>query len=538
MERLDGHAIAAWAVGAAAALEAVRGPIDALNVFPVADADTGTNLYLTVAQGAEEVVASGPHAAAHEAMRSFARGALLGARGNSGVIASQFLLGLAQEFERGVPDGDLVAAPDGAGLARALDGAQGAARASVACPVEGTILTAASASATAALAVAGAGGDLAATALAALGGARDALVRTPDDLAVLRAAGVVDAGATGLVVILDALVVVVTGRPAPGAVPIAPRVRVTADRAALAMEPTGNGAGLATPPHAEFEVMFVVESDAGDLAPELSRLLQTLGESVAVVGGEGVWQAHVHTDDPAGAVAAGALGAQRQITVRLLRPHAVDELAPTTSANLAAGGPLGLVVGTCAPGLVRSFARTGAVVMMLTGASVSASSVLRAVVDTGAARVAVLPGSPQACTAALAAVGLAKVHVDVFDAVDDMRVVAGLAAVVTARSAPAGDVLGGGAAAELDAIRRAVGDVRTAALGMVDDAVVDDATARTVADELLAAGGEVLTLLRGAGAGDTVMDALLGHLAGAYPALEVVVLDGGQAVPVVAMAVE
>ena len=176
--------------------------------------------------------------------------------------------------------------------------------------------------------------------------------------------------------------------------------------------------------------------------------------------------------------------------------------------------------------------------MMLTGASVSASSVLRAVVDTGAARVAVLPGSPQACTAALAAVGLAKVHVDVFDAVDDMRVVAGLAAVVTARSAPAGDVLGGGAAAELDAIRRAVGDVRTAALGMVDDAVVDDATARTVADELLAAGGEVLTLLRGAGAGDTVMDALLGHLAGAYPALEVVVLDGGQAVPVVAMAVE
>lgn len=533
MERLDGHAIAAWAVGAAAALEAVRGPIDALNVFPVADADTGTNLYLTVAQGAEEVVASGPHAAAHEAMRSFARGALLGARGNSGVIASQFLLGLAQEFERGVPDGDLVAAPDGAGLARALDGAQGAARASVACPVEGTILTAASASATAALAVAGAGGDLAATALAALGGARDALVRTPDDLAVLRAAGVVDAGATGLVVILDALVVVVTGRPAPGAVPIAPRVRVTADRAALAMEPTGNGAGLATPPHAEFEVMFVVESDAGDLAPELSRLLQTLGESVAVVGGEGVWQAHVHTDDPAGAVAAGALGAQRQITVRLLRPHAVDELAPTTSANLAAGGPLGLVVGTCAPGLVRSFARTGAVVMMLTGASVSASSVLRAVVDTGAARVAVLPGSPQACTAALAAVGLAKVHVDVFDAVDDMRVVAGLAAVVTARSAPAGDVLRGGAAAELDAIRRAVGDVRTAALGMVDDAV-----ARTVADELLAAGGEVLTLLRGAGAGDTVMDALLGHLAGAYPALEVVVLDGGQAVPVVAMAVE
>ncbi|MGV8966943.1 MAG: DAK2 domain-containing protein [Cellulomonas sp.] len=548
MERLDGAAVEAWAVGAANALEAVRGPIDSLNVFPVADADTGTNLYLTVAQGADEVVASGPHATALDAMRSFARGALLGARGNSGVIASQFLLGLAQELERdapdgaglAAPDGAGLAAPDGAGLARALDVAQASARSSVACPVEGTILTAASASAAAARSAADAGGGLAATALAALAGAREALVRTPDDLAVLRAAGVVDAGATGLVVILEALVVVLTGRPAPGGVPIAPRVAVAPDHAALVGGSDGRGTvGSAGPrPHAEFEVMFVVESDAGDVAPELSRRLQAFGESVAVVGGEGVWQAHVHTDDPAGAVAAGAVGAQRQITVRLLRPHAIDDRAPLDPVDAGADGPLGLVVGTCAPGLVRSLARTGAVVMVLTGVPGDASSVLRAVVDTGALQVAVLPGSPAACTAALGAAALATVRVHVFDAADDMRVVAGLAAAVAARSAPAGDAPGGAAAAELAAIRRAVGDVRTAELAAIDDGMVDAAAARTVADELLAAGGEVLTLLRGAGAGDATMDALLGHLAGAYPALEVVVLDGGQAAPVVAMAIE
>jgi len=546
VERLDGGAIAAWAVGAAEALEAVRGPIDALNVFPVADADTGTNLHLTIAAGAQEVV-DAPQATALEATRSFARGALLGARGNSGVIASQFLLGLAQGFELGVPDG--------VGLARALDVAQAAARVSVACPVEGTILSAASASAVAAAAVADAGGDLAATAVAALGGARAALLRTPDELAVLRAAGVLDAGATGLVVILEALVVIVTGRPAPGTVPIAARARVepVGPVAGPGVEPVASpgaepdsGRGAEPARHGEFEVMFVVESDVADLAPELSRRLQVLGESVAVVGGGGVWQAHVHTDDPAAAVVAGALGVQRQITVRQLRPHAADELAgrarpePIEPAS-ADAGPLGLVVGTRAPGLVRSLARTGAVVMVLTGAPVTASSVLRAVVDTGAARVAVLPGSPQACTAALAAAGLAKARVQVFDAVDDMRVVAGLAAVVARRSAPRGAADGAPAAdigVELDAIRRAVGDVRTAELGAVDDEVVDGAAALTVADELLASGGEVLTLLRGADARDGVMEALLGHLAGTYPALEVVVLDGGQARPVVAMALE
>ncbi|HEY5516076.1 MAG TPA: DAK2 domain-containing protein, partial [Pengzhenrongella sp.] len=275
MERLDGVAVQAWAQAAAIALEAARGSIDSLNVFPVADGDTGTNLHLTIAQGADEVAALGPDATALDAMRTLAHGALVGARGNSGVIASQFLLGLARGF-------DDATGPDAAVFARALDEAQRAARAVVARPVEGTILTVATAAATAARGAVQVGGDLAAVTVAALRGAREALARTPDELAVLRAAGVVDAGATGLVVMLEALVGVVTGRPAPGIVPIAARTVVR------------SGAGLAEPfAEGQFEVMFLVESAAGDLAPELSRRLQALGESVAVVGGSGVWQAHV-----------------------------------------------------------------------------------------------------------------------------------------------------------------------------------------------------------------------------------------------------
>lgn len=551
VERLDGEAVRAWAHAAATALEAARGSIDSLNVFPVPDADTGTNLYLTIAQGAEEVVALGPRPRAVEAMRALAHGALLGARGNSGVIASQFLLGLAHGFG----DGESTATgPDAITFARALDEAQRAARAAVARPVEGTILTAATAAASAARVAVEAGGDLDSITLAALRGARAALARTPDELAVLRAAGVVDAGATGLVVILEALVAVVTGRPAPGAVPIVPALP----------RPGAGGAGApggartwadGSRPEGEFEVMFLVESDAGDLAPELSRRLQVLGESVAVVGGPGEWQAHVHTDDPAAAVAAGALGRQRQITVRHLRTPAVEDPAHRAGEpGPAVAGRLGLVVGTRAPALIRELARSGAVVMVLTGGPASAASVLRAVVDAGTAHVAVLPGSPDSHGAALAAadglaagrdpaagVGRPAVRLHVLDAVDDVRVVAGLAAAVTARSAarpaveatagsmdPAGAVAG-----ELAAIRRAVAAVRTAEVEGSDTAV-----ARRVVDDLLAPGGDVLTLLRGAGGGEAVMGSLLEHLSRTYPGVEVVVLEGGQVTPAFALAVE
>ena len=535
MESVDGDAVGAWAHAAATALEAARGPLDSLNVFPVADADTGTNLYLTIAQGADEVDALGPGANAARAMRAFARGALLGARGNSGVIASQFLLGLANSLPSPLLDCPVFddAGFGPAALARALDEAQRAARAAVARPVEGTILTAATAAAAAAHTAARDDSDLGATSLAALRGAREALARTPDELAVLRAARVVDAGAAGLVVILEALVGIITGRPAPGTVPIAGR------------SPGPAGPPEEDPPDGEFEVMFLVESAAGDLAPELSRRLQGLGKSVAVVGGPGVWQAHVHTDDPAAAVAAGSVGTQRQITVRHLRAHGGSSGGPVAER-------LGVVVGTRAPALIRELARAGAVVMVLTGSPADAASVLRAVVDTGATQVAVLPGSPDAHAAAMAAAGApasgrastvgaggAPVWLHVVDAVDDVRVVAGLAAVVAGRSSPPIGTTGEPAdavahvALELAAIRAAVAGVRTAEVAGTGAAV-----ARRVADDLLADGGEVLTMLRGAGADDAVLDLLLEHLADVHPGLEVVVVEGGQVSPALVLAVE
>jgi dihydroxyacetone kinase-like predicted kinase len=305
---VDAATVRAWALASARALAEARGPIDSLNVFPVPDGDTGTNLALTVAEGAEHVAHPDPDADAAQVAAAFARGALLGARGNSGVIVSQYLHG----FAAGLASADPVAAGrvragggSGLVLATALDQAQRAARAAVARPVEGTILSAATAASGAATTTARAGGTAEATAAAAVRGARAELARSPQALDVLRAAGVVDAGASGLVVLLESLAAVVRGAAAlTGEI-----ARVVADvpRGGPAPDPHGRGAhdgAEADGADGEFEVMFVVAPHRPataevDLAPGLSARMQELGGSVAVVGGPDGWHVHVHTR-PAG----------------------------------------------------------------------------------------------------------------------------------------------------------------------------------------------------------------------------------------------
>src|SRR5215469_2105946 len=200
-EILDGETVRHWCRLSVDALAQARAAIDALNVFPVPDADTGTNLHLTLMAAAEAVESLPVVAGPSEVWPALARGALLGACGNSGIIVSQLLRGLAD-----------VCAPeprcDGAILARALAHAAATARAAVGRPAEGTVLTVADAAARAA---ASAPGGLAAVVTAADAGAREALAGTREQLDVLAARGVVDAGAAGLCVLLDALAVVVTG---------------------------------------------------------------------------------------------------------------------------------------------------------------------------------------------------------------------------------------------------------------------------------------------------------------------------------------
>ena len=212
---LDAAAVRAWCRLSLRALGRAREEIDAINVYPVADGDTGTNLYLTVESAAQAVdavfdahatAAGGPGPSFAEAFRALSHGALIGGRGNSGTILAQLLRGMNGSF---TADG----APDRAGaddLRHALRAAAVSAYGAVARPVEGTMLTVA---ARAADTAADAEGGLDAVVLAAYEGARSALAATPGQLGALRRAGVVDAGGLGLVAVLGALAEAVTGEP-------------------------------------------------------------------------------------------------------------------------------------------------------------------------------------------------------------------------------------------------------------------------------------------------------------------------------------
>jgi hypothetical protein len=240
--------------------------------------------------------------AAADAARAMATGALLGARGNSGVILSQILRG-SSEVLGSLPDGEEL---DGRSIQRLLARAADLGYEAVARPVEGTILTVARAAADAAGVLVQDGvTDPASVITAAAAGARDALARTPSMLDALRLAGVVDAGGRGLVVVLDALVFAVSGvvqavgEPGPH-LPLPRPVEA---------EATHHYGGPA------YEVMFLLDAeDAG--VPTLRTELDALGDSLVVVGGDRLWNVHVHVDD-AGAVVEAAMRAGRPYRIRI-----------------------------------------------------------------------------------------------------------------------------------------------------------------------------------------------------------------------------
>jgi dihydroxyacetone kinase-like predicted kinase len=205
-ETLDAAAVHRWCGGGLASLRAHQDEIDELNVYPVPDGDTGTNLVLTLTSAQQALLEPSDESTGNplgRAMRKMARGALLGARGNSGVIVSQILRGMADTFAMSV-------AVRGGELARALRTATEAAYAAVARPVEGTVLSVVAAAAEGAGRIAS--DDLVVTARAAAKAAAEALARTPQQLPVLARAGVVDAGGRGLVLLLEALVDALSNR--------------------------------------------------------------------------------------------------------------------------------------------------------------------------------------------------------------------------------------------------------------------------------------------------------------------------------------
>ncbi|GAB3477806.1 DAK2 domain-containing protein [Amycolatopsis cihanbeyliensis] len=533
MRALDAAAVTAWAAACVRSLDALRVDIDGINVYPVADSDTGSNLLHTLT-GARDALATEPEpAGAGDALAVLARGAVRAARGNSGVIVSQVLRGLA---ESAAGRTEL----EGPALARALVAADNTATEAVAHPVAGTMLTVLH------TAVAPLRTDrqlsLAEVAGAVATAAADALDETPHQLPALAAAGVVDAGGRGLVAVLDALVTVVTG------------TRVETPRhlgAAVARQP-------APPAVSAWEVMYLLDDVDPAGLPELRTVLSELGDSVTVAGdGAGSHAVHVHCADIGAAIEAGlAAGRPHQIRVEPLL---------TAPQEVAAGseGPSRAVLPVVrGQGLAELVTAEGKPVLRVPGSSApTVDELLGTITGTGATHVTVLPADAELTAAVDKVTGhpmLEDLEVVVVPCASPVQVLAALAVhdparrtnddVVAMAEAAAATRRGELLVAREEAItwvgRAHAGDL----VGLVDGEVVLIESAATgsriveaamaVLDRMLAAGGELVTVLTGTGAPGGIGTTLADRLRTERPEVELSCYSGGQESAVLLIGVE
>lgn len=546
LEVIDASTVHRWAHTAYEAMGAAAAEIDALNVYPVPDGDTGTNLHLTLGSALGALGRADQQAGLGPTLDRLARGALLGARGNSGVIVSQLLRGLADSLGRG-------GTADGAALAAALSHAAVLAYTAVATPVEGTILTVARAAAASASASAEAGHGLQGVARSAAEGAARALERTPSQLAVLARAGVVDAGGRGLCVLLDALLATISGTEVPI---VTPAYASTESPDHHRLETARDGGAVAV----GYEVQFLLDGADEATVDTLRSDLAALGESLVIVGrgasadSPALWNVHVHVDDVGAAIEAG---------VRAGRPHAItvtrfaDQMsmaAPSRHVERpgyrpSAGGWSGRGIVAVAPGagLAGLFAGEGVEVVDDAGThQPSIADVLAAVGRTGAAEVVVLPNHPDVTAVADAAAAQAREAGQDVAVVPTKSPVQGLAAIAVAdptrRFADVVIAMAETAAATrwaeitvalheamTSAGRCSAGDV----LGLAEGDVVligNDQVKVTcdLLDRLLSAGGELVTLVLGADAVDGFIDEVRVHLRRAHPGVDVMDYRGDQ----------
>lgn len=530
---LDEAAVAAWAAASVRSLDVLRPEINGINVYPVADSDTGSNLLHTFSGADAALAADAGGRGAGRALAVLAKGAVEAARGNSGVILSQVLRGLADA----VSD-----APEiGPGLlVKAFVLADEAATGAVARPVAGTMLTVMHAVATT-MKTLSEPGSVEAVADVAVSSARDALARTPSQLPVLARAGVVDAGGRGLVAVLEALHAVVTGaETAAGGEHHHEHVTVEQGPAPYA-----------------WEVMYLLDGMPEAKLPGLRRALSALGDSVTVAAdGDGGHAVHVHCADIGGAIEAGIeAGRPRRIRVEpLITPAPLEPAGGIDRTVVAAVHGDGLAEVLRAEGI--------AVLSVPSGAAPSMEEMLGLITETTGGHVTVLAGGAALTTAADAAAGHAMVgerEVVVIPCASGVQVLAALAVhdkdrrvsddVVAMAEAAAATRRGELLVAQEESItwvgRAQAGDV----LGLVDGEVVSIepapatetnlvAAAMSVLNRMLAVGGELVTVLLGADAPPGVRAELAEQLRVEHPEVELACYPGGATDTVLLIGVE
>lgn len=539
LEVLDAESVRRWVVVTRAALAARRAEIDALNVYPVPDGDTGTNMYLTLDQALdtarteqERLGVFGLVPLPVEAA-ALSRAALMAARGNSGVILSQMIRGVSE-----VVSAEGLEAVDADAVVRAVQQGAQRARESVVRPQEGTILSVADATAERMAAVRAEGGCLGDLTRAAVEAARAALTRTPEQLQVLADAGVVDAGGAGYLLFIEALDQVVheLGLPSQFAVDEFTLNTSLERRADWSRAQAEQGSPQVHEGPA-YEVMYLLHDvDEGGVAA-LRQRLDEIGDSVVVSTAEDVCHVHVHTDDIGAALEAG------------LTHAAPQRVAVTLLETVVARPRVGVSIVACAagPGIAALLEEAGATTVSSgPGHRASAGEIVAAVRAAGTEEVILLPNDRDTRMAADAAARAAEQEGQTVHVIPSATAVQGLAALAVfepgettqqnvltmTRSAAAtrhGAVTVAVKAGLTSGGLCEVGDVLGVVSGDITIVGSDaEQVTREVLDGIVTTGTELVTLVSGEGVPDGLVEAITDWIGSRRAGIEVEVVHGGQ----------
>jgi len=535
--RCDGETFKRLLCAATAWLERHAQAINALNVFPVPDGDTGTNMLLTMKAACAEVAPVTDHSVAAVA-RAAAHGALMGARGNSGVILSQILRGLARVLD----NKETFSAAD---LAAALKEGSITAYQGVIEPVEGTMLTVSRDVATAALAAAQETDDLQVVLEKTVAAARASVDRTPSLLDVLREAGVVDAGGEGYYVILEGAARFLRGEPVEGVVLTETPAEAPAE---VEFMPVGEGMQYG------YCTEFILQGQ--DLNyEEIKAAITALGDSAIVVGDDRLIRVHVHTFHPGQVLEyATSKGVLRKIKIDNMQeqhrewldlPLRVAAPPRQTLTATEALANIGVVVVSPGPGFTRVFESLGASAVVSGGQTMNPSTeeMLAAIESLNTDNVIVLPNNKNIIMVAQQAQQLTGKHVVV---VPTRTVPQGIAALLALNYQA--DLT-----TNVQAMERALKHVRTAeitwatrsvringmdvaegsVIGLLDDNLTAsgpdiESVVRTMLEQMKAAEAEILTVYYGEDVTEEEAESLAAMIRAEYPHQEVELVNGGQ----------
>ena len=529
--------------------------INRLNVYPVPDGDTGTNMARTLDAVVTELEGASP--GLDTTCEAISHGSLMGARGNSGVILSQILRGLSATLKTAQTSG-------AHRVAEALKAASAAAYEAVLKPIEGTILTVVRETAEAATKAANEGASLVVMLRDARNAGRKALDNTPELLPVLKDAGVVDAGGAGFLLFMDSALHVVDGEPLPEPIysdgPSAEQLEKVALR-------TAND-GSVDVSELRYEVMFLLDLDDANLKI-FKNAWGEIGDSIVVVGGDGLYNCHIHTNDIGAAVEAPLIVGGRPSKIRvtdlfeeMAEEHAkreeslgapVEVLGGSRSSGRAGSRQSALPPVTCAvvavasgEGLAELFGQMGVHGVVTGGQTMNPSTqeLLDAVEHMNATQVVILPNNKNIIPVANKINELTKKDVRVVPTCSMPEALAALVAYDPEASAEHNESQMSRAASSVATgeVTQAVRDTNSDAgqvkagdfIGLVrgDGVVAVAKNLETVCHDLIAKlispGRELLTIIPGDGATSQSTESLVAHIASVYPQITCEVHFGGQ----------